>query len=504
MDAKFVRTPALKEAYAKATNTINGRLDGHYQHDGLRWMLHRELNNGDYPQGGILADDMGLGKTMQAIALLRGNPMPTLVVSIVATVVQWRDALINFGNFKPVIINSSFQGMLPIDTELAITTYSSFQGKNVPQCLMTHQWGRIILDEGHAIRNASTKVFKELSKVKAKSRWILSGTPIQNSPKDMLNLGLWIGVEGMPLEEFINVYVLRRTQEQQETINPRLALPPLTTTVVNIEFQSPEERTFYNDIERYFSNKLNSTSDAIEALMRCRQACTHPRIYDEGIAKKTKKSGIKRRRLVLSDDEEEDDIPRAGVLVGYVSSKVKFLINSLKASKGKSLVFCMWTLEMKIIQNALKNEGISAMIYDGGISRDNKEAVLYNFKNTSIPVLIIQINCGSSGLNLQCANMVYIMSPNWNPCIELQAIGRAYRKGQTQQVTCLRLVMNNTVEEKCIKIQERKMNIISEALMDESYSKRLGSCDKELTLNDIKSVFSCRADETEDDDPYTF
>jgi SNF2 family DNA or RNA helicase len=100
--------------------------------------------------------------------------------------------------------------------------------------------------------------------------------------------------------------------------------------------------------------------------------------------------------------------------------------------------------------------------------------------------------------------MVYIMSPNWNPCIELQAIGRAYRKGQTQQVTCLRLVMNNTVEEKCIKIQERKMNIISEALMDESYSKRLGSCDKELTLNDIKSVFSCRADETEDDDPYTF
>jgi SNF2 family DNA or RNA helicase len=180
------RPTVLSTAYAKAQSGIKGRLDGHYQHEGVKWMLARELTP---PTGksGILADDMGLGKTMQAIVTMRGNPSPTLIITIVSTVSQWRDALVSFGGYKPIIVNPSFVGILP-DTDqdtVVLTTYSAFQKSTPPPCLTTTYWGRIILDEGHNIRNAKTKVFHETSAVTAHIKWILSGTPIQNTTKDL-------------------------------------------------------------------------------------------------------------------------------------------------------------------------------------------------------------------------------------------------------------------------------------------------------------------------------
>lgn len=130
---------------------------------------------------------------------------------------------------------------------------------------------------------------------------------------------------------------------------------------------------------------------------------------------------------------------------------------------------------MKLIQQELKSQGISSLMYDGKISQANKEAVIYNFQCTSIPVLILQITCGNAGLNLQCASRVYIMSPHWNPCIELQAIGRAYRKGQTKEVKCFRLLMKGTVEDRCEDIQLNKLDLISSAMSDDSMLNRLVS-----------------------------
>jgi SNF2 family DNA or RNA helicase len=166
----------VKKALAQAKDNIKGRLDGHYQHTGVQWMLERELQpvNKANPnltlgaKGGILADDMGLGKTMQAIATMRGNPQSTLIVTMVSTIGQWRDALVDFGNYKPIIVSSGFSGSLPIpkDAEsdlVFLTGYSSFQKPkgSVPICLTERKWGRIILDEGHSIRNEKTMVFKE-------------------------------------------------------------------------------------------------------------------------------------------------------------------------------------------------------------------------------------------------------------------------------------------------------------------------------------------------------
>jgi SNF2 family DNA or RNA helicase len=444
-------------AYARAKSSIKGRLDGHYQHEGVKWMLERELvpNEG---RGGILADDMGLGKTMQAIAVMQGNPTPTIIVTLVGTICQWRDALIEFGGMRPVIVNPSFVGMLPDDIDTVLTTYSSFQKKVPPECFFVQNWGRIILDEGHKIRNSSTKVFKEISRINSNIKWVLSGTPIQNTPKDLMTLANWIdgADEKRAVDDIVKTLVLRRTQEEQAILAPRLALPGLETTVIHLDFETHEEAAFYEAVETYYATHAH---DTMEANIRCRQASTHPQIFLDAFATK------KRKR----QDFNIEAPPSA--------SKFKYLVDDIAkvhgTTKEKCLIFATWTKEMKLLQQELKERKIAALIYDGNLTRDNKEAVLYNFKNTSIPVLILQIECGNAGLNLQEASRVYITTPHWNPCVELQAIGRAYRKGQMSKVKCIRLVMRGTIEERCGEIQLDKLEMITDTMDDESMMMRL-------------------------------
>lgn len=479
-------------ALARANRDIKGRLDGVYQRKGVEWMLERELLSD--VKGGILADDMGLGKTMQAIACMRGNPMPTLIVSMVGPVNQWRDALIEFGGYRPIMLNPSFKGSLPGNVEVVVTTYSSFQKSHPPSCLKDHAWGRIILDEGHCIKNPKSRVYTEISMLTVQVKWILSGTPIQNSEKDMFTLASWIGMDGggkgVTIDTIVKELVLRRTQDDMATSNPRLSLPPLDTTVVRLKFETSQEADFYRKVEEYFSDiATDKGTEAMTSLTRCRQACTDPVTYMTAIGMTEAVYGKKRKTC----KKNTGSVPVWNNEIGC--TKTTYMIQDIRnhCNKEKCLVFCMWTEEMASVAQALKHHGIASLIYDGSMSRENKTATLYNFKNTDIPVLIIQINCGSTGLNLQCASRVYITSPNWNPCIELQAIGRAYRKGQVNKVTCQRLVMIDTVEERCMEIQEMKMQLITKAMMDRSFATRLGAMHNDMDDINIAELFKHRA-----------
>lgn len=273
-------TQRIKLALEKMTSKLTGRLEGSYQHNGVRWMLYRELECSI--KGGILADDMGLGKTIQAIGLIRANPCPTLIICPVSLVGQWRDELISFGAFRPIVLNSSYKGILPKDIEVVLTSYSSFQGKNPPKCLTKTEWGRIILDEGHIIRNHKTRLNKEITKVQATRKWLLTGTPINNSNKDLRTLVTWIGGDASKSRNSTDIckeYVLRRTQEGEAAINPRMALPNLDTVVKRLVFKYPEEQELYDNVEVYFQKQLESVSTsrrhmaAIEGGIRLRQVC---------------------------------------------------------------------------------------------------------------------------------------------------------------------------------------------------------------------------------------
>jgi SNF2 family DNA or RNA helicase len=496
----------ISKCIERMNATLKGRLEGHYQHEGVRWMISRELQC-ENAKGGILADDMGLGKTMQTIALICANPLvPTLIVTTVGTVAQWRDALNTFGGLRPIIVNSSFSGILPSDCDVVVTAYSSFQkGKGeLPQCFRQVSWGRVILDEGHTIRNQKTKAYIALNALCSKSKWVLSGTPIQNSLKDIIALIEWIGVSDTKnITALYDIYVLRRTQDGEGLKNPRLKLPPLETHLVKLAFKYEDEAAFYEEIEEYFESKLASASSqnkysiAIQAITRCRQACTHALLYMEGMKKKLDNSELNvnpsKNGLVSRKRKRESDEDPLLCLSPPRSSKMDYLCDNidhfLRTTKNKCLIFANWTLEMKIIQKQLKSRNISALIYDGSLSRDDKENVLYNFKISTIPVLILQIACGSTGLNLQCASRVYITSPHWNPCVELQAIGRAYRKGQTQKVQCIRLCVSNSIEERCLEVQQKKLDIIKKSMQDDSLVNRLGgSFDVSFTNDDVSTI----------------
>lgn len=461
-------SPNIELAYNKAIKGIKGKLEGEYQHEGVLWMLDRELNQSS-GKGGILADDMGLGKTMQTIATMRGNPQTTLIITIVGIVGQWRDALIEFGGYRPIIVNPSFTGILPQDIDVVLTTYSCFQKQKTTECFSLVNWGRIVLDEGHKIRNATGKGHNEISKLNADIKWILSGTPIQNSVKDITTLSSWIGHNNTDIEETISTILLRRTQEQQAIRNETLALPTLETHQVHLEFETDNEKMFYEKVQQYYMERTSNKNDAMETIIRCRQAATHPLLLLQSIQQKPRKN---KKRKSLLDDELPIEIPTSTTKFSYIINDIKMVQQD---TKEKCLIFCSWTNEMKLIQQELKAQGIASLMYDGKISQANKEAVIYNFQWTSIPVLILQITCGNAGLNLQCASRVYIMSPHWNPCIELQAIGRAYRKGQTKEVKCIRLLMKGTVEDRCEDIQLNKLDLISSAMSDDSMLNRLVS-----------------------------
>lgn len=488
-----------QNAYRRSLSSIKGRLDGHYQHEGVKWMLNRELQDNNL-KGGILADEMGLGKTMQMIATIQGNPKSTLIVTMVGLVGQWREALIHFGGLKPIIVNSSFLGILPesehSESLIILTTYSCFQRPKgqTPPCLFQQDWGRIVLDEGHIIRNKKTKLYQEISRLSANIKWILTGTPIQNGTKDLTTLLKLIGIEdSTDLENIREQYILRRTQKEEGKKNVRLQLPPLDTQVLHIEFATELEQNVYNEVEEFFQQSMEARQPGdgaiMESIVRCRQICSHPMIYFDGCIKKTKsiEHSAKKRNVEIPGMSYYHN---GDITNDFQSSKIIFLCNDVEQNivvkKLKCLVFCTWTLEMRLVQNALKAKNIPSLIYDGSLSRDNKETVLYNFKTSSIPVLILQITCGSTGLNLQCASKVYIMSPHWNPCVELQAIGRVYRKGQTNKVSCVRMVMKGTIEERCIDVQSEKAHVIMETIMDDSIEDMLGAY-KEC---DLKVLFA--------------
>ena len=475
-----IYNPQVSKCFDTMNKTIKGRLESHCQHTGVRWMFTREL--APDVKGGILADDMGLGKTMQTIGVICGNPLPkTLIVTTVGTIGQWRDALITFGGLFPIIVTSSYMGLIPDDAKVVVTAYSTFQKPKIGH-IGSIKWSRIVLDEGHTIRNNKTRVYKQLSQLSSDIKWILTGTPIQNSIKELRTLFSWIGIQHEINENSKNMYTLRRTQQEEAKQNPRLALPGVQTTIVKLQL-NPTERELYNRV------LSNGTEDHLETLMRCRQVCSSAHVYHEGIERKRQKVSDdvmcdtpKKREFYKSTNTSDDT----------VSTKIDYLCNDLQKVKTgiKSLVFCALTTEMKLIQKHLLKLNVNCLIYDGSLSRDQKDNVLYNFKHSNIPVLILQINCGNTGLNLQHAQRVYIVSPHWNPCVELQAIGRAYRKGQLSIVHVIRLVMSDTIEEKCLDIQNRKLELIADQLDDDSFIDRLGKCEldtselRELVLSD--------------------
>jgi len=474
---------------------LKTRLIAPYQHEGVRWLVNRELDPSR--PGGFLCDEMGLGKTVQMLATMLVNPQPhTLIVVPKSIVGQWCSEI---ARFAPSLTVHAFDGAkrsLPeVLPSVVVAPYSVLaQRPGAPECpLLARDWSRVILDEGHEIRNRKSKVHVACRALQAQIRWIVTGTPVFNSMSDFVALCGFVGLPREVVQGYTDRirerFVLRRTKEDVARHNARLALPPCDFENVELEMY-PEERELYRTVfergqaivRHVFKTGTQNLHqmELLECLLRVRQVMTWPQLYLDGIALK----------------EESDPEPWLGR-----SKKLETLMEAIETHpKEKALIFTQWMGEMDRIQEILSERKIPVFRIDGTVPKEQRDERIAAFKKGAPnAVFLIQIKAGGVGLNLQEATRVYIMTPAWNPATELQAIGRAHRTGQTQKVVVRRFIYMGedgatplpSVEQSIMQLQEGKARVCAEVLNDQRLATQIPNVTRtKITIHTLKKIFA--------------
>jgi superfamily II DNA or RNA helicase len=458
-----------------------------YQREGLGWMeFLRRMSF-----GGCLADDMGVGKTAQVLALLETRRelrlqgelrQPSLVVMPRSLVFNWREEAARFTPQLRVLdytgaerAAESFEGF-----DVVLTTYGTLR-RDAPR-LKDIEFDYLILDEAQAVKNSGTESAKAVRLLKGSHRLALSGTPVENhlgelfSLFEFLNPGMLnaanvfkiagggglrhVNEESLRLlAHALRPFILRRTKEEVAR-----ELPPKTEQTIYCELKPPQ-RKLYNELREHYRNTLlgkiakdgmgKAKIQVLEALLRLRQAACHPALID-----------------VKRSDE--------------ASAKMDVLLAQLRevtAEGHKALVFSQFTSFLKIVRKHLDEEGLVYEYLDG-TTRD-RQAPVERFQNDpDCKLFLISLKAGGLGLNLTAAGYVFLLDPWWNPAVEAQAVDRAHRIGQVQQVFAYRLIAKDTVEEKVLDLQKTKRDLASAIIsQDNSVIKNLQKEDLELLLS---------------------
>jgi len=430
-----------------------------YQRDGATWLLSRARER----KGGILADDMGLGKTIQALALIEAFGGPALVVCPSSLVWNWAGEA---QKFVPELAVASVTG--PDRKEkiqeglasrgLLITSYALLQRDTA--LYREARFRLVVLDEAQHIKNPDTQNAKNARKLKSDGRFVLTGTPVENSLKDLWSLFEFIepGYLGdrkdfqeryeLPLStpspqsaqtyqrlrRRISPYFLRRTKQEQLT-----ELPEKVEQTLDIEL-TEQEKQIYNqlldaarekiDLARSSSDKMARTA-AFTALLRLRQACCDLRLL--GVESKGQPSKM--------------------------AAMLELLGEAIDGGH-RVLIFSQFTSMLDLVGEALRGEEISFQRLDGS-TRDRK-GVVDRFQNGSDPVFLLSLKAGGTGLNLTGADTVVHYDPWWNPAAEAQASDRVHRIGQTRSVNVYKLVARGTVEDRIVRLQESKRELMDQ------------------------------------------
>ena len=399
-----------------------------HQIQGIKWMLDKEINgtltNKKIVYGGMQCDDMGLGKTIQIASVIINNPQAnTLIISPLAMIDTWSSVMQKAGcvvyeMVKGVwtLISSSAVGLT-----IYITNYEKLYGR---PSLFIKPWNRVILDEAHKIRNGDSEVAIYARKIIAPIRWIVTGTPLVNSRKDIVSLLAFIGVPYSPLwrwepryDEILPTILIHRS------LNDSIKGPPLPEIYnLDLPFTTKEEEEFYFGVQGAtesmmikYSSELLSSAKTFTLLLRLRQISVHPQVY---INAKRKEKGYTRKDWVEPSTKLE---------------KIKEIIQT-DTGVHKYIVFCQFHDEMALIKEYL-SPFINILEYSGSLNQKQRADVLAKSKaSTEKTVMLLQLHAGGVGLNLQEYDRIIFVSPWWTSALMDQAIARAVRMGQTEIV----------------------------------------------------------------------
>lgn len=459
-----------------------------YQHKGFGWLWFMYK----YGLNGILADDMGLGKTLQALTVLQkakeeDGPMPTLVIAPTTVVFNWESEI---EKFAPTLSCLKLQGgerkqffeKIP-EYDVIITSYALVR-RDIKK-LKDINFRYIILDESQNIKNATSQTAQAVKQLNAQHKLALSGTPIENKLEELWSVFDFL----MPgflftMADFNSRYVNPIMERQDKIVEKRLKLQiypfilrrmkrdvakDLPDKVENIAYceLTDEQRDFYLQVldstkeELFKSIEQNglekSRLSIFSALLRMRQICCHPRLYD--------KNNVKN---VISSGKFE---------------KLKVMLEEIISEKHRILLFSQFVDMLDIVKAWLDKSGIKYE-YLTGKTKDRQGAVERFNNDPTIPIFLISLKAGGTGLNLTGADYVIHYDPWWNPAVEDQATDRAYRIGQKKKVFVYRLITRNTVEEKIQKLKTVKRNLVDSVIsVDRNITKS-------LTMDDIREIFS--------------
>ncbi|MGJ8672297.1 SNF2-related protein [Rubritalea sp.] len=453
-----------------------------YQEEGIAWLYERCENE----NAALLADDMGLGKTLQTLSVLslrqhRGKP--SLVVCPTSLLGNWADEAAKWTPDLKVKIMHGPQRKEHFskldEYDLLITSYA-LVARDLEQ-YQRCELNLLVLDEASIIRNPDTQSAKAVRKLTADARVALSGTPVENAVLDLWSLYAFLlpGYLGSR-EDFKSRYeqALAGTQPDPNALRRlRLRIEPfmIRRTKAEVAKDLPQkleqilwcdpsklQKEAYQEILRQGVTKVDELEGGrarmqmLTVLLRLRQASCD-------------------LRLLGSDQIKEQEL-------AMLSSKLEMLVDLLKEAKRgghRVLVFSQFTKMLGIIRETLEKEEISFSYLDG--STRDRAGEVRKFQEPNGPdTFLISLKAGGYGLNLTAADTVVHFDPWWNPAVEAQATDRAYRIGQTKPVSVYKLIARGTVEEKILKLQDKKRGLIGAAIGDESQPMMSGLSEADM------------------------
>ncbi|MDF2576888.1 MAG: helicase 2 family protein [Chlamydiales bacterium] len=449
----------------KIPKKFNGELRP-YQKEGFDWLCR--LQAGGFE--GILADDMGLGKTIQTIVFLASEkenkaPHPSLVVCPTSLLENWHNEI---RKFAPSLVTHVVTGT-PEErqallhngkgVDVWITSYNLLQ-KDI-QSYLKLNFHYIILDEAQHIKNPTTRNALLAKQLVATHRLILTGTPIENSLKDLWSLFDFI----MPgflhsYRTFTQLYPVS-DQEAKERLKRRIEpfilrrlkkdvldeLPPVNHIVARCELDVTQKGIYRNLVEQIVKEvdaeivqhgSKQAHIHILAGLTRLKQLCCHP------------------------------------LLLGVEAPSAKFdllleLVDELLDGGHRAIIFSQYTKMLHLISQVLQQKKIRHSYLDGSVKNRLERVEEFN-RDTEIPFFLISLRAGGIGLNLVGADRVIHYDLWWNPAVENQATDRVHRIGQTESVTSYKLITNGTIEQKILELQGEKQQLINTVVGENSYN----------------------------------
>ena len=457
-----------------------------YQAEGLGWLAFLR----DVGLGGILADDMGLGKTVQALGLLAIEQAegrldrPALVVAPTSLMANWRREAERFAPDLRVLTLQGLDRKSRFDriaaSDLVLTTYPLIARDHA--VLAAQDWHVVILDEAQTIKNPDAATTKLLFGIKARHRFCLTGTPLENHLGELWSLfsfacpGLLGDRRGFTRIWRTPIEKHRRPRAQPSPGPPHQTLPAAPHQGRGGARPAAQDRNRRAHRTCRWSSATSTNRSASPCRPRVRAA-----IADKGLA---------RSRIVILDallklrqvccDPRLLKLKSKGPVPGSAKlDRLEEMLAELLAEGRRVIVFSQFTSMLDLIRPKLDAARTSYALLTGG-TRD-REAVIRSFEEGAAQVFLISLKAGGTGLNLVSADTIVLYDPWWNPAVEEQAIARAHRIGQDKPVFVHKLVATGTIEEKMETLKEKK-SALALSLFDHDSAPTLAMTEADLDM----------------------